>query len=44
MKREIEKLKKVLKKTDDDSIRDAIKKRLDILEKRKTVCKDETNN
>lgn len=44
MKTEIKRLKEVLKKCDDESVRDAIQKRLEILENRKTVCKDETDN
>lgn len=40
-KKDIEKLKEFLKTCTDENIKESVKKRIEILEKRKTVYKDE---
>lgn len=41
MSREIEKLKEFLKKCTDAKMRESVKRRIEVLEKRETVYKDE---
>lgn len=41
MSRELEKLKEFLKKCTDEKIRESVKRRIEVLEKRETVYKDE---
>lgn len=41
MSREIEKLKEFLKKCTDEKMRESVKRRIEVLEKRETVYKDE---
>lgn len=41
MSRDLEKLKEFLKKCTDEKMRESVKKRIEVLEKRETVYKDE---